>query len=61
MIWILLIGLSVGFLLGKFASIRRLSKWVRSLAPEDQRYVRELMHPEDRWKQNTQHDISLTR
>ena len=60
MIWYLLIGIVLGFAIGKLAAVRRMSKWMNSLAPEDQKYVRELMHPEDRWKQNAEHDIHLS-
>ncbi len=60
-IWGFLIGLGAGFLIGKFAAIRRMSKWLAGLSPEDQEYVRPLLHPEKRWEQNAKHDISMSR
>jgi hypothetical protein len=60
-IWYLLIGVAIGFLLGKLDAIRLYVKWVKSLGPEDAKYVHELMHPEDRWKRNAEHDISISR
>jgi hypothetical protein len=51
----------IGFLLGKLDAIRLYVKWVKSLGPEDAKYVHELMHPEDRWKRNAEHDISISR
>lgn len=60
MIWGLFIGLLIGFGLGKLASISRMSKWLDSLTPEDRRFVHDLMHAENRWRRNVEHDISLS-
>lgn len=59
MIWALLIGAAVGFVAGKLAAIYRMNRWLVSLTPEDRGYVRSLMHPEDRWKENAAHDAKV--
>jgi uncharacterized protein YneF (UPF0154 family) len=47
MSWIILvtaaIGFGVGFLVGKFDSVRRMTKWLASLPEADQTNVRSLL------------------
>jgi hypothetical protein len=56
----IVIGFALGFSVGKVSAARRMQKWLRSLASEDALYVRELLHPEDRWKQNAEHDARMS-
>lgn len=60
MIWGLLIGVVVGFAAGAFFVLRKQTRWMRSLDPGDQKYLHELMNPEERWKENAAHDIHMS-
>jgi uncharacterized protein YneF (UPF0154 family) len=42
--WYLLIGVVIGFAIGKLDAVRHFMKWLKSLNPKDEKYVRELMH-----------------
>jgi hypothetical protein len=60
-IWYLLLGVVIGYGIGKLDAVRRMAKWLKSLSPEDAKYVHELLHPEDRWRRNAERDISISR